>query len=127
MARGESNLEQTTQLMCFSQHGNLCGTPSIVFPVGQTEDGGLPIAMMLTGRWWREHTLLRLAHAAETLRGEENGLPTRRAPAHLDDTLERALAEAAPGPEPVLDMSVDVVAASGAGGGGLGEALLGSE
>ena len=30
-------------------------------------------------------------------------------------------------PEPVLDMSVDVVAASGAGGGGLGEALLGSE
>ena len=74
------------------------GAPSIVFPVGQTSPGGdggaaggLPIAMMLTGRWWTEHTLLRLAHAAETLRGTEH-LPERRAPPNLDDTLDRALA-----------------------------------
>ena len=89
----EMNLQTTEQLLRFSLLGNFLGPPSIVFPVGQAapqggpggpEGGGLPIAMMLTGRWWREHTLLRLAHAAETLRGEENGLPARRAPAHLD-------------------------------------------
>ena len=50
------------------QLGNFLGTPGVSFPVGTTA-AGLPIAMTLTGRWWEEHLLLRLAAAAEDARG----------------------------------------------------------
>ena len=95
---------QTAQLLRFSLLGNMVGAPSIVFPVAQvapgSPDAGLPIAMMLTGRWWEEHTLLRLAHAAEVewhensrekLTEQDTGaLAVRHAPRHLQDTLRAA-------------------------------------
>lgn len=76
--KGESNLLNTARLMRFSGLANFVGTPSISFPIGQTSitsdsentrgvGEGLPIGMQLTGRWWEEHTLLRLAHASEHL------------------------------------------------------------
>lgn len=37
---------------------------SSLLPVGEN----LPVAMMLTAKWWDEHVLLRMAHAAEHLR-----------------------------------------------------------
>ena len=47
--------------MRFNLLANFLGLPSTTFPVGAAD--GLPVAMMLTGRWWEEALLLRLANA----------------------------------------------------------------
>jgi aspartyl-tRNA(Asn)/glutamyl-tRNA(Gln) amidotransferase subunit A len=41
---------------------NTAGTPSISVPCGFSGEG-LPIGLMLTGRWWEEGVVLRAAHA----------------------------------------------------------------
>lgn len=61
---GESDLTTLMEIMRFSTPANLTGLPAIAFPVGY-DDQGLPIGCQLIGRAWEEHTLLRLAHAAE--------------------------------------------------------------
>jgi len=65
IAAGESDLSTVTELMRYVFPGNLTGLPAISFPVGY-DSKGLPIGMQLMGRAWNEHTLLRLANAAET-------------------------------------------------------------
>lgn len=61
---GESDLTTLMEIMRFSTPANLTGLPAIAFPVGY-DDRGLPIGCQVIGHAWEEHTLLRLAHAAE--------------------------------------------------------------
>lgn len=61
---GESDLTTLMEIMRFAPPANLTGLPAIAFPAGYGADG-LPIGCQLIGRAWEEHTLLRLAHAAE--------------------------------------------------------------
>jgi Asp-tRNA(Asn)/Glu-tRNA(Gln) amidotransferase A subunit family amidase len=46
---------------------NLTGHPAVVLPAGFVD--GLPVAIMLTGRWWDEATVLRAAAAFEAATG----------------------------------------------------------
>jgi aspartyl-tRNA(Asn)/glutamyl-tRNA(Gln) amidotransferase subunit A len=46
---------------------NLAGIPGVSVPCGQSAEG-LPIGMQLLGSYWAESTLLRAAHAFETVR-----------------------------------------------------------
>ena len=62
---GESDLTVLTEIMRFANLSNLTGFPAISFPAGY--EGDLPVGMQAIGKPWEEHTLLRLAHAAETL------------------------------------------------------------
>jgi len=61
---GETDLEQTTELMRYAFLGNLLGLPAVVVPVGQ-DSNSLPIGLQMMGSPWSESVLLRLAHAAE--------------------------------------------------------------
>ena len=61
---GWSDLSIVTELMRFAMPGNLTGLPAIAFPVGY-DARGLPTGMQAMGRPWEEHTLLRVACAAE--------------------------------------------------------------
>ena len=61
---GESDLTTTLEIMRFSTLANLTGHPAISIPAGY-DAGGLPVGFQAIGRYWQEHTLLRLAHAAE--------------------------------------------------------------
>jgi Asp-tRNA(Asn)/Glu-tRNA(Gln) amidotransferase A subunit family amidase len=61
---GESDLTTLTEIMRFATPANLTGLPAISFPVGYSQKG-LPVGMQAIGRAWGEHTLLRLALAAE--------------------------------------------------------------
>jgi len=61
---GESDLTTTLEIMRFSTPPNLTGHPAISIPAGH-DAGGLPVGLQAIGRYWHEHTLLRLAHAAE--------------------------------------------------------------
>jgi Asp-tRNA(Asn)/Glu-tRNA(Gln) amidotransferase A subunit family amidase len=61
---GESDLTTTLEIMRFSTPPNLTGHPAISIPAGY-DAGGLPVGLQAIGRYWHEHTLLRLAHAAE--------------------------------------------------------------
>jgi Asp-tRNA(Asn)/Glu-tRNA(Gln) amidotransferase A subunit family amidase len=63
---GESDLTTTLEIMRFSTLANLTGHPAISIPAGY-DAGGLPVGLQAIGRYWHEHTLLRLAHAAEKL------------------------------------------------------------
>jgi Asp-tRNA(Asn)/Glu-tRNA(Gln) amidotransferase A subunit family amidase len=69
---GESDLTTTLEIMRFSTLANLTGHPAISIPAGY-DAGGLPVGLQAIGRYWHEHTLLRLAHAAE--RAVERRLP----------------------------------------------------
>lgn len=54
-------------VFCFSRYmgiGNFTGVPGMTLPVGY-DDQGLPIALQIMSSWWNEHTMLRVAHAAE--------------------------------------------------------------
>ena len=62
--RGESNLAQTTALMKYVIHGNLCGIPAIVFPIAYDEETSLPISLQLQAAHWREDLLFRVADAS---------------------------------------------------------------
>lgn len=44
--------------------GNFTGVPGMTLPVGY-DDQGLPIALQIMSSWWNEHTMLRVAYAAE--------------------------------------------------------------
>jgi Asp-tRNA(Asn)/Glu-tRNA(Gln) amidotransferase A subunit family amidase len=61
---GDSDLTTLTEIMRFATPANLTGLPAISFPAGYN-DAGLPLGMQAIGRAWQEHTLLRLALAAE--------------------------------------------------------------
>lgn len=61
---GEGNLMTTTQMMRYMGIGNFTGVPGMTLPVGY-DDQGLPIALQIMSSWWNEHTMLRVAHAAE--------------------------------------------------------------
>jgi Asp-tRNA(Asn)/Glu-tRNA(Gln) amidotransferase A subunit family amidase len=63
---GDSDLTLLTEIMRYATPANLTGHPAITFPAGYTAQG-LPIGFQAIGRYWHEHTLLRLANAAETL------------------------------------------------------------
>jgi Asp-tRNA(Asn)/Glu-tRNA(Gln) amidotransferase A subunit family amidase len=63
---GESDLSTTIEIMRFATVAYITGLPAISFPAGYTGKG-LPIGMQAMGRPWAEHTLLRLARAAESL------------------------------------------------------------
>ncbi len=62
---GESDLSVVTEAMRFVIPGNFTGLPAISFPAGY-DSHGLPIGFQVMGKHWREHTLLRIARAAET-------------------------------------------------------------
>ncbi len=64
LATGESNFDVLDRMMRFVVAPNLTGHPAISFPVGY-DASGLPIGMQAIGKPWAEHTLLRLAVAAE--------------------------------------------------------------
>ncbi len=64
LPHGESDLVTLSELMRFILAPNFAGLPAISFPAGYTA-GGLPIGMQAIARWWDEHHLLQLAHAAE--------------------------------------------------------------
>ncbi len=48
--------------------GNVCGTPALVLPTGQTDDG-LPTALQLDGRAFSENRLIALARAYQDATG----------------------------------------------------------
>ena len=62
--RGWSDLSADTEMMRYVFPGNLAGLPAISFPAGY-DDLGLPVGMQAMGRPWQEHSLLRIATAAE--------------------------------------------------------------
>jgi Asp-tRNA(Asn)/Glu-tRNA(Gln) amidotransferase A subunit family amidase len=66
LSDGESDLTTLTEIMRFTTQANFTGLPAISFPAGYNETG-LPIGMQAIGRAWQEHTLLRLALAAEQM------------------------------------------------------------
>jgi len=76
---GDSDLTLLTEIMRYATPANLTGHPAISFPAGYTPQG-LPIGFQAIGRYWQEHTLLRLAYAAE-------GLVERRKPQIYFDLL----------------------------------------
>jgi Asp-tRNA(Asn)/Glu-tRNA(Gln) amidotransferase A subunit family amidase len=63
---GDSDLTLLTEIMRYATPANLTGHPAISFPAGYSPEG-LPIGFQAIGRYWQEQTLLRLAHAAETV------------------------------------------------------------
>jgi Asp-tRNA(Asn)/Glu-tRNA(Gln) amidotransferase A subunit family amidase len=63
---GDLDMTMITEVMRFVTPANLTGLPAISFPAGYN-DAGLPIGMQAMGRAWQEHTLLRLALAAERI------------------------------------------------------------
>lgn len=64
LPHGDSDLTTVIEIVRFVTPANLTGLPAISFPVGYN-DAGLPIGMQAMGGAWQEHTLLRLALAAE--------------------------------------------------------------
>jgi Asp-tRNA(Asn)/Glu-tRNA(Gln) amidotransferase A subunit family amidase len=66
LQNGELDMSTVTEAMRFAFTGNLTGLPAISFPAGYASHG-LPIGLQVIGRAWAEHTLLRLANAAELI------------------------------------------------------------
>lgn len=64
LARGESNLSMTTEVMRFAFPPNLTGHPAISFPAGY-DAAGLPVGLQVIGRPWGERLLFRVAAMAE--------------------------------------------------------------
>jgi Asp-tRNA(Asn)/Glu-tRNA(Gln) amidotransferase A subunit family amidase len=64
LSHGESNLTVLGAIMRYAFPANLIGLPAISFPAGY-DAAGLPIGIQFMGQPWCEHSLLRLAHAAE--------------------------------------------------------------
>lgn len=74
LVTGESNLSLLSTVMRFVVPANMTGLPAISFPAGY-DAAGLPVGLHAMGRAWEEHTLLRLAAAAED--GVERRRPER--------------------------------------------------
>ena len=62
----QSDLSTTLSLIRNTNPFNLLGTPAISVPCGFTGDG-LPIGLQLAGNWFDEATVLRAAHAYESV------------------------------------------------------------
>ncbi|MCO5555100.1 hypothetical protein L7F22_008641 [Adiantum nelumboides] len=63
---GELNYVVGAKMMHYQIAANFLGLPAITVPVGYDADG-MPIGLQLLGRPWSEATLLRVAHAIESL------------------------------------------------------------
>lgn len=63
---GDFDMTALFEIMRFVTPPNFTGLPAISFPAGYN-DTGLPIGMQAIGGVWQEHTLLRLALAAEQI------------------------------------------------------------
>ena len=74
---GESDISLLNEIMRFATPANLTGHPAISFPVGY-DSQGLPIGLQAIGRYWEEHTLLRLANT------HEQGFERRKPALHYD-------------------------------------------
>jgi Asp-tRNA(Asn)/Glu-tRNA(Gln) amidotransferase A subunit family amidase len=61
---GESDLDMTSGMMRYVFLTNLTGHPGLSVPVGY-DGNGMPIGLQLTGRFWEEHTLLRVGEQVE--------------------------------------------------------------
>jgi Asp-tRNA(Asn)/Glu-tRNA(Gln) amidotransferase A subunit family amidase len=66
LPEGESDLTTLSEILRYAPYANLTGHPAIAFPVGYDAQG-LPVGMQAIGKYWHEHTLLRLARAAEQI------------------------------------------------------------
>ncbi|MBI5033256.1 MAG: amidase [Chloroflexi bacterium] len=64
LATTETDLSTVMEIMRYVFLSNLTGNPALTFPVGYNANG-LPISLQLIGRHWEEHTLFRMAYAAE--------------------------------------------------------------
>jgi aspartyl-tRNA(Asn)/glutamyl-tRNA(Gln) amidotransferase subunit A len=63
VALSRGNLTRFTRMV------NLTGNPALVLPCGRTTSG-LPIGLQIVGAHWQEETILHIARAYETARGE---------------------------------------------------------
>jgi len=66
LSYGESNLAQTTNLMRFIYHGNLCGIPGVVVPIGYSRREKLPISLQIQAPHWDEDIILGVAKSLES-------------------------------------------------------------
>lgn len=82
VTKGELNTRQAANLMRYVVHGNLCGIPAIVFPIGYDEETDLPISLQVQGGHWREDLLFKFARVGEGIL--ENGV---KKPSFYVDTL----------------------------------------
>jgi aspartyl-tRNA(Asn)/glutamyl-tRNA(Gln) amidotransferase subunit A len=62
----QGDLSMTFSLIHNTNPFNLLGTPAISVPCGFTREG-LPVGLQLAGRWFDEATVLRAAHAYESV------------------------------------------------------------
>lgn len=62
----QGDLSMTFSLIHNTNPFNLLGTPAISVPCGITREG-LPVGLQLAGRWFDEATVLRAAHAYESV------------------------------------------------------------
>jgi len=66
LLHSDFDISTSFEIIRFVTPANLNGLPAISFPAGYN-DVGLPIGMQAIGHAWQEHTLLRLALAAEQI------------------------------------------------------------
>eukprot|EP01112_Ceratiomyxa_fruticulosa_P008221 TRINITY_DN2123_c0_g1_i2.p1 TRINITY_DN2123_c0_g1~~TRINITY_DN2123_c0_g1_i2.p1 ORF type:complete len:613 (-),score=116.61 TRINITY_DN2123_c0_g1_i2:155-1993(-) len=64
-SNGESNFPVVGRLMRYAFLANLTGIPGITFPVGYSNESGLPIGFQLMAKWWNEALLLNVANICE--------------------------------------------------------------
>lgn len=64
LSDGISNITLISEIMRFAFYSNFVGNPAIVVPAAYSQEN-LPISVQFMGRFWEEHTLLRLANLVE--------------------------------------------------------------
>eukprot|EP00479_Gromia_sphaerica_P012133 TRINITY_DN6263_c0_g2_i1.p1 TRINITY_DN6263_c0_g2~~TRINITY_DN6263_c0_g2_i1.p1 ORF type:complete len:126 (+),score=18.83 TRINITY_DN6263_c0_g2_i1:861-1238(+) len=66
LVKKKAMLQKTLKVMRYAWLANMTGHPSIAFPVGYDEETNCPIGLQVTGKYWDEETILRLACIAES-------------------------------------------------------------